>query len=198
VTRVLGLDLSLTATGYAYGDEVVGVFKPKARSMQRLADIRSNVLELAHVADVVVLEGYAFARPNQAHQLGELGGVIRLELFERGIPFVEIAPATLKLFATGRGNADKGAMIAAAIRRFGFEGDNDNAADAWILRAMGLVQYDTLPIALPARALEALERVTWPKLDVVERVDVPRVTEAERAEALAVVGEVVAEDISPR
>ena len=170
MTRVLGLDLSLTATGYAYTDEVVGTFKPKTRGMQRLRDIRSNLLELAHVADVVVLEGYAFARPNQAHQLGELGGVIRLELFERRIPYVEVAPAALKKFATGKGNAPKDAMIAAAIRRFGFEGSDNNEADAWMLRCMGLTYYAPTADAIPGYQLEALGKVTWPKLDIVERV----------------------------
>ena len=34
VTRVLGLDLSLTATGFAYNDEVVGVIRSKAKGEQ--------------------------------------------------------------------------------------------------------------------------------------------------------------------
>lgn len=169
MTRVLGLDLSLTATGYAYTEEVAGVFKPKTRGMARLADIRSSIMELAHVADVVVLEGYAFARPNQAHQLGELGGVIRLELHDRRVPYVDIPPALLKRFATGKGNATKDAMLAAAIRRFAFEGDNNNAADAWLLRAMGLAAYSDWGGATDYQH-KALEKVAWPKLEIVERV----------------------------
>ena len=169
MTRVLGLDLSLTATGYAYNDEVVGVFKSKAKGMRRLAEIREFVWDLSFDADVVVLEGYAFARPNQAHQLGELGGVVRLLLYDRRIPYVEVPPAVLKKYATGKGNADKDAMLAAAIRRFGFEGENNNASDAWLLRDMGLTAYSAGgPVTEYQR--EALGKVAWPKLDVVERV----------------------------
>jgi len=169
VTRVLGLDLSLTATGYAYNDEVGGVFKSKATGMRRLAETREMVLDLAHEADVVVLEGYGFSSQKAVVQ-GELGGVIRLALYDRRIPYAEVAPATLKKFTTGKGNADKDAMIAAAIRRFGFEGISNNFADAWLLRAMGLAYYAPTADAIPGYQLEALDKVTWPKLDIVERV----------------------------
>jgi crossover junction endodeoxyribonuclease RuvC len=167
--RVLGLDLSLTATGFAYSDEVVGTFMTKARGMPRLAEIRDFIVGLVDHIDVVVFEGYAFARPNQAHQLGELGGVVRLALHDRRVPFIDVPPASLKRFATGRGNADKDAMLAAAIRRFDFPGEDNNAADAWLLRAMGLAAYsDWGPVTDYQR--EALDKVSWPKLDVVERV----------------------------
>ena len=168
MTRVLGLDLSLTATGYAYNEEVAGVIKVKSTGMRRLAEIREAVLELAHEADIVVIEGYGFASQKAVVQ-GELGGVIRLALYDRRIPYVEVAPAALKKFATGRGNADKDAMIAAAIRRFGYEGDNNNGADAWLLRYMGLVAYSAGGPETEYQR-EALGKVSWPKLDIVERV----------------------------
>jgi Holliday junction resolvasome RuvABC endonuclease subunit len=169
MTRVLGLDLSLTATGYAYNEEVVGVIRSKAKGERRLAEIRDAVEELAFEADVVVLEGYSYASANQAHQIGELGGVIRLTLWQRRKPFVEVPPAVLKKFATGKGNADKDAMLAAAIRRFGFEGDNNNAADAWLLRCMGLAAYRE-QAHFTSYQTEALGKVSWPTLDIVERV----------------------------
>ena len=168
MTRVLGLDLSLTATGYAYNDEVVGVIRSRANGMRRLAEIREAVLEVAFEADVVVLEGYGFASQKAVVQ-GELGGVVRLALYDRRTPFVEVAPSLVKKYATGRGNADKDQVLAAAIRRFGFEGDNNNAADAWILRAMGLAAYSSWGPATQFQH-EAIARVDWPKLDIVERV----------------------------
>ena len=81
-----------------------------------------------------------------------------------------MAPATLKRFATGKGNATKDATLAAAIRRFGFEGDDNNAADAWLLRAMGLAAYTGHGGGSAAYQLEALGKVAWPKLDIVERI----------------------------
>jgi crossover junction endodeoxyribonuclease RuvC len=169
MTRVLGLDLSLTATGYAYSEEVVGVIRSKSRGMRRLSEIVEAVHDLAFEADIVVLEGYSYASANQAHQIGELGGVVRLVLYHRRIPFVDVAPATLKKFATGKGNAPKDAMIAAAIRRFGFEGSDNNEADAWMLRCMGLAAYAEWN-GVTDYQREALGKVEWPKLDIVERV----------------------------
>ena len=194
MTRVLGLDLSLTATGYAYNEEDIGVIRSKAKGERRLAEIRDAVEEFAFEADVVVLEGYSYASANQAHQIGELGGVIRLTLWQRRKPFAEVPPAVLKKYATGKGNADKDAMLAAAIRRFGFEGDNNNAADAWLLRAMGQAEYVAWN-GITDYQREALGKVEWPKLDIVEQI--PRVTEAERREA-QVVREVIAETNSTR
>ena len=169
MTRVLGLDLSLTATGYAYNDEVTGVIRSKARGMPRLRHICDEVMALAYATDVAVLEDYAFSRADaHAHALGELGGVVRLALHDERIPYVDVKPSTLKKFATDKGNAPKDAMLAAAIRRFGFEGSDNNEADAWLLRAMGLAYYDGGVTA--GYMTEALTKVEWPKLDIVERV----------------------------
>jgi len=169
MTRVLGLDLSLTATGYAYNDEVTGVIRSKNTGMRRLAEIRGAVMDYTYESDVVVIEGYGFNSQKAVVQ-GELGGVVRLALWDRRIPFVDVPPTVVKKFATGKGNADKVQVSLAASRRFGFEGDNDNAADAWLLRVMGLAYYAPTADAIPGYQLEALGKVSWPKLDIVERV----------------------------
>lgn len=166
MTKILGLDLSLTATGYAYNEEVVGVFRSKAKGARRLAELQDAVRELAYEVDIVVLEGYSYASTNQGHQIGELGGVIRLALWRHRVPYVEVPPAKLKKFATGKGNADKDAVLAAAIRRFGFEGDDNNAADAWILRAMGLAEYSAWGSATEYQQ-EVLRSIEWPLLEEV-------------------------------
>jgi crossover junction endodeoxyribonuclease RuvC len=163
VTAVLGLDLSLSSTGYALNEEVVGVFKPRSRGMRRLDEIHECVLDVAHAADVVVLEHFGHLQ-GPAVFVVELHGVVKLALWQRRTPVVSVTAPSLKRFATGRGNATKDQVLAAAIRRFGFEGDSNDAADAWILRAMGRVKYDATPIALPGGALDALARVEWPAL----------------------------------
>ena len=48
---------------------------------------------------------------------------------EHSIPYQGVPVGTIKRFATGKGNADKAAMIA-AIRARGFEPSDDNEADA--------------------------------------------------------------------
>ena len=62
----------------------------------------------------------------------------------RGVPYEGVPVGTIKRFATGKGNANKDAMIAAARAR-GFSPADDNEADAiailfWALETMGGMQ----------------------------------------------------------
>ena len=68
---------------------------------------------------------------NRAFDLGELGGVLKLLVFEYRIPLLLVPPTCLKLYATGKGNADKGqVMVAMAkIRKRLFSCDDE--ADAY-------------------------------------------------------------------
>jgi Holliday junction resolvasome RuvABC endonuclease subunit len=57
------------------------------------------------------------------------------------IPYRGIPVATIKRHVTGKGNADKGAVIA-AVRALGFDPTDDNEADAlalldWALKSGG-------------------------------------------------------------
>lgn len=171
----MAFDLSLTATGYSMEGLLGDVLSPPRgsdRGMPRLAWIRDQVLDLSVDADVVVLEGYAMGSKRQSHTraIGELGGVVRLALFERGTPYVEVPPATLKKLATGRGNAPKEEVLAAAIRRLGYGGHDNNEADALWLRTAALIHYG-LPDApeLPKMQREALGKVEWPEVTSAER-----------------------------
>jgi crossover junction endodeoxyribonuclease RuvC len=182
MTRILALDLSLTATGWAtnatlFDAQASGVLSTaKLRGMERLAYIRSFVEEAVREVErgtglgfhpIVVLEGYSFGSKGRAViNLGELGGVIRLALRDRGTPYVEVPPANVKKYATGRGNAPKEEVLAAAIRRLNFAGHDHNEADAWWLRAMALDHYGEIsePIVPKAQRAE-LAKVAWPKLE---------------------------------
>lgn len=166
--KIATFDLSLTETGYARanGDRrEVGTITTSLRGMPRLEHIRSRVLELARRADLVVVEGYSFGAKGRAVvSLGELGGVVRLALHSAGVRYVEVPPATLKKYATGKGNAPKEAMLAAAIRRLDYAGSNHNEADAlWLLHA-GLDVYGAAWAKLPTAQIEALQAVEWPEL----------------------------------
>lgn len=157
----LGLDLSLTGTGVALESGTFTI-RPKCFGAERLAFIEDRIAEV--VSDngitLVAMEGYAFGRPNQAHQVGELGGVVRLKLWRMGVPFVVIPPASLKKYATGKGNANKDAMLEAAIRRFGFEGHGNDEADAWLLLQAALCAYGKRQFT--AYQAEAIEKIAWP------------------------------------
>lgn len=130
--------------------------------MVRLAEIRDRVLSHVNAHDVVIVEGYSYASKNQAHQLGELGGVVRLCLHEHGVQRVDVAPPTLKRFATGKGNAGKPDMLVAAIRS-GYEGpSDDNCVDAWWLRQLGLFAIGEGDLDGTAYRAEVITKVDWP------------------------------------
>jgi len=96
--RLMGLDLSLTSTGISM-DGVTSVIRSKARGAERLSDITRTVLHecLENEIICVLIEGYSFAsRSGQAFSIGELGGCIRMTLFECNIPVVEIPPPVVQ------------------------------------------------------------------------------------------------------
>ena len=183
--RVVGIDPSLTSTGIctALGSSTIGrnVKKdaPDAERWDRLAFIRDQVtqwcapvdnLKTGHdwamEAPLVVLEGYSYASAHQAHQVGELGGIVRVALHEAGIPFAIVQPTSLKLFATGKGNAGKDDMKLAAQARLGVtftgKGSGDECDATW-LWCMGMIHLGSPFICdLPAKNLTALEKVEWP------------------------------------
>lgn len=143
-------DLSLSSTGYV-SERVDGVSRGTLRppadlsEIERLDWIAKSVVRLSHGAELVIIEGFAFARPQQAHQLGGLGYIVRHSLWKLGIRYQDVAPATLKKFVTGKGNAKKDQMSMHVLKRFNVEPANDNEADAVGLFHIGLAllgQYE--------------------------------------------------------
>ncbi len=86
----------------------------------------------AFPGSVVAYEQQANRFAGSAHVgLGIISHIQRL-CEERNVPYTGVAFSTVKKAATGKGNADKKAMIAAAIAQWG-EVVDDNHADAlWI------------------------------------------------------------------
>lgn len=172
--HVVALDLGRTATGVADSKDPTTpsvIVAAKGLVMwARLWDIHKRVDHITTGADLVVVEGYAFAAADRAHMAGELGGIVRLNLWARGRPFVEMPPSSLKKFATGKGNAKKEQMLQAAWQRLGYKGSDHNEADALFLLQAALVHY-RLPgaIELPKTHLEALVKIKWPTLEELGR-----------------------------
>lgn len=163
---IVGLDLSLRATGIDYGTGGPKVIHTKCSGVPRLAWYREQILEVIAltIPDLAVIEDYAFSRAAaHAHQLGELGGVIRLALWDRDITTVEIVPSSLKKWLTGKGNAGKDDMVAVAAR-LGCPANNNNAVDAWALRQMALYEYGCGEVPATGYRDEAVAKITWPAI----------------------------------
>ena len=166
--RVVALDPSLVCTGVADSEKPAPftLESPSGlRGPARLYWIQKQVMRVCAGADLVVVEGYAYGAKNQVHQLGELGGVIRLTLWCLKIRYVDAAPAHRMRIATGKGSAKKEAVLAAAIHRLGYQGHSFDEADALWLLQLALHQYG-LPgaVPLPKSHLEATgkSKTEWP------------------------------------
>lgn len=137
----LGLDLSLTATGVASlaaaGFDVSTLVTDKKRGNDRLQFIRERIALRLEGCKGVGIEGYAMGSKFNREAMGELGGIIRLLIWERGIPYVNIAPTALKKFATGNGGkGEKGLVMVEVFKRYGISVEDNNQADAIVLAHM--------------------------------------------------------------
>ncbi len=133
---ILGLDLSLNHVGWAVlksDNWATGLVLPKEKGTARLREIREGIFQvvITHKVSRAALEGYAYGRVFRAHDMGEVGGVVRLELFDNKIPFEIVAPPTLKKFVTGSGRAKKEQMLLKIYKKWGREFDSTDEAEAF-------------------------------------------------------------------
>lgn len=181
--RVVGLDLSLTATGIALADGTAITAKSAhLRGEPRLVWVRRQVAKAVGLAPtrdgstldrptVVVIEAPAFmAKSSHQFSLGQLAGVVKVMLYEAHVPYVEVVNQRIKTLATGRGNAPKPEVLKAAWQRLGYEGTDDNQADALWLRQLGLLALGVEEVALPVAHLHALTVSTPKTPSVVELI----------------------------
>lgn len=171
--RAIGIDPAMNSTGVAWSGGISLLEPPKqaGSGMARLAWIRDaigSVLRLAR-PHVVVMEGPSLGQKrgsSQTWSLGMFGGVLRLAIWDSGVPVVEVAPGTLKVYATGTGKGGKEGVYAEAIRRFGYNGSSFDEADALILYAMAMDAFGSPIVELPQTHRRALDSVTWPDLNL--------------------------------
>ncbi|MGE3445909.1 MAG: hypothetical protein AB7L13_25000 [Acidimicrobiia bacterium] len=162
---IAALDLSLTATGWATldptGDLRWGTITPPARGHPigaRLDHLRQAVADLAADAHLVVLETPVVRSP-AALTLGMVHGAVQHRLHELGRAVLLVAPATLKVLATGKGNAGKADVRGAARTRLGYTGESDDEADACWLADLGARYLGWTRPPLPATHLRAMVKI---------------------------------------
>ena len=161
----LGLDLSLTGTGFVIvrDGKIVSskLIKSKktgdlpmdelTRLIQIVRDIQTSLK--ATFIDIAVIENLAFGVRN-ATALTQLAGlnyfVRKMLTYECGyqIPFVLVAPTSLKKFITGNGGSKKDVMLMEVYKRYGETLLDDNICDSFALAKVGeclLKEKEKLP-----------------------------------------------------
>ena len=137
---ILALDLG-TTTGWALsppgGPIASGTvsFRPSRYDGggMRYLRFRNWLNQLLQGGDVIQAVYFEEVRrhvgTDAAHVFGGLLATLTAWCEEHGIAYQGVPVGTIKRFATGKGNADKAAMIA-ALRERGFSPTDDNEADA--------------------------------------------------------------------
>lgn len=188
---VTGLDLSLTGTGAARVDtqrgEIVDwklftsaapkpVQSPVARKRKlvqllwdralRLNRLQRAIVHFAQLSDLVVIEAPAYSRVGgHQHDRSGLFYMVAGEVLATISPIAEVAPTSLKLYATGDGSADKAGMLA-AMRTAHPElaSTNDNIIDAGWLAVMGARAIGEPIDTTASWKTRAVSSTLWPTL----------------------------------
>mgnify|MGYP001330982979 CR=1 FL=1 len=141
------------------GERFSGVWDnaPQRQTKARPADPKYYRVFYAYVAlqffcdsygypDLIVCEDAAgFMRGKSAVEAShKYRAIIEFFCAKHNIKLVYVQPADIKRFATGKGNADKTEMIAVARDKYGYTGNDDNEADAIIIREWGIT-YCAMP-----------------------------------------------------
>lgn len=177
--HVVGIDLSLTATGLAWPNRVE-VYGQKGLTTMAIGH-REMALEA--LADVLATKACAPGDDFPALAVIEnlptgrtAGGVVSTEkgylwhelvrrLHKWRVPMVAVAPSVIKKLATGKGNANKGAVIEATARRLPWllTAGDENACDAAWAMAAGCALLGQPIVELPKVHLEALAKLRLPE-----------------------------------
>jgi Holliday junction resolvasome RuvABC endonuclease subunit len=164
MTIVLGIDPSLASTGLCRVTLSPGrrdpehvlcatvTSKPTDKTYRAISDrltaITAEISEYVPLASLVVIESPSFASKfGHTHTRDWLWGKIYdLCARDHGKKVLVVSPSQRMKYATGKGNAQKDQVLAAAIRRWpDVEITGNDTADALILAAIGC-RFLTLPI----------------------------------------------------
>lgn len=151
LVKSIGIDPSLSATAicrmqspsefqmHVFGSDALKVKKTLTARLRRYQTLADSILGcIASEFAPVCLEGYgASARGNAQIPMIEFGCTLRTQLVPRW-SVSEIPPASVKKFATGKGNADKMAVALACQKRWDVTFDTSDEFDAYVLAIIGL------------------------------------------------------------
>jgi crossover junction endodeoxyribonuclease RuvC len=152
IRHYAGLDISITSTGYCIVNsrkevEADGTIesKPGQPDVIRFETIASDLVDELALYSVVgiAIESYAYSIRGRGNfsRIAELGGVVKNKIFTNLFlsppdSMFFISPSTLKKYATGKGNTHKNLVNKHIFKKWDFDTDSDDVADAYVLARM--------------------------------------------------------------
>lgn len=174
----MGIDPSLRSTGIALisisGDynvkRVTELVKPpdKMRGTERLVFLRDAVKDFLYFKNTLgdvrfsTIEGPSLGSINRADDLGSIRGVFKIVLADWGELPTEIPPTSLKMFATGNGNAIKDKLIVAAKKEWGVLTE-DEADAAWLAEFAFALHEERFLTRKQLEAIRGIRQMKIPK-----------------------------------
>jgi len=148
----MGLDLALRDTGVTILSEQGSLLRhlsleypltrkrgeppiSEAEKIERLINLTNDIIGLVKDFKVrhVALEGYAHSKRFQAHQIGEIAGNVKVQLWlARKILVVPVPPATGRKHFFGYGKIKKEQVFEILTDRIGLTLDNTHEADSYV------------------------------------------------------------------
>lgn len=95
-----------------------------AKSLNRLSWWLANIhpiLNSFDPIDYVAIEDYAYSAKQGAHQIGEVGGLLRLALWDLNLSWRKYTPGQIKLYTAHKGRAEKDEMVKAVKDRWNMD-----------------------------------------------------------------------------
>lgn len=166
---ILGLDLSLTGTGWCRHLELgysTGLIETdKMEGLDRMDYILNQIVNQVGTENrkelLVVLEDFSFASKGASlFQIAGLGYIVRHWLWKNSVAFCLVPPTLLKKYVTGAGNSDKSVMLKELYKRWHVDFNDDNIGDAYGLSRIGraLIGMDTELTAFQKDAIVQLTK----------------------------------------
>lgn len=164
MTHVIGLDLSLAASGIARPDGTLDTIRPSSREDHGLIEVISDLMiETAPILGgegAVVLQDLPTGIRNAAARaVGMLHGAVRLTFQRHNIRYLVVPPAILKAYATGRRNGQKPDLRRELYKHAGVDVDDETQCHAAWLRFLGLDLFGSPEIELPDSHRRALRKL---------------------------------------
>lgn len=130
-----GIDAALNKTGVCVHNGTFALHLVRGRDLrgsERLDHIAQEVLGVVLPAKpaLVAIEGYSMFSTGRWFDLGEVGGLLKVEFFRKNIPMLVVPPSVLKCFVADNGLASKDTMKQFMNSLYEINTDSDDLADA--------------------------------------------------------------------
>lgn len=143
--NILSIDPA-TLCGWAISNEIYGTWQLKLKADEswgmKLIRFKSKLTEIldAYPINLISYERPAGRNTRAIITQSKIIGIIESICEENGIDYRAYSAGEIKKYATGKGNSGKPLMISSAKEKYGYDGNDDNEADA--LHLLNLTSSD--------------------------------------------------------